>query len=175
MADVAHVNQADVLQAIRNRICEQLPHFFSDVNVYVDDQPLPSNDRVPDFMHCISVCPSDGNFEGNAPCDIREAFGIDVTVMKRDPIDQPGRLDVAFVDDEHGLIRFFKPALMTALLIDQDPTTGSRRRWMPTTADGLEMLAEDLKIVGFTSPKRVESWPMLAMTLHLNTTILWAI
>lgn len=176
---IAQVSQVDVLKAFRNRLLDQIPDFFGPDNLYFDDAPLPRG--APDFDLCCSLAVSNGVFgtEGyerstQPPCAVVEAGHIYVTPMARMESEQPHNLNLSLVyDEDRGLISVIKPRIMSALLIDYDGSTGTRKRWEPKNSSGHSLFCDTLTLTGCTAPQEIESYPFLGITLDFRVNWVW--
>lgn len=176
---IAQVSQVDILKAFRNRLLDQIPDFFGPDNLYFDDAPLPRG--APDFDLCCSLAVSNGVFgtEGyerstQPPCGVVEAGHIYVTPMARMESEQPHNLNLSLVyDEDRGLISVIKPRIMSALLIDYDGSTGTRKRWEPKNSSGHSLFCDTLTLTGCTAPQEIESYPFLGITLDFRVNWVW--
>jgi hypothetical protein len=176
---IAQVSQVDILKAFRNRLLDQIPDFFGPDNLYFDDAPLPRG--APDFDLCCSLAVSNGVFgtEGyerstQPPCAVVEAGHIYVTPMARMESEQPHNLNLSLVyDEDRGLISVIKPRIMSALLVDYDGSTGTRKRWEPKNSSGHSLFCDTLTLTGCTAPQEIESYPFLGITLDFRVNWVW--
>lgn len=176
---IAQVSQVDILKAFRNRLLDQIPDFFGPDNLYFDDAPLPRG--APDFDLCCSLAVSNGVFgtEGyerstQPPCAVVEAGHVYVTPMARMESEQPHNLNLSLVyDEDRGLISVIKPRIMSALLVDYDGSTGTRKRWEPKNSSGHSLFCDTLTLTGCTAPQEIESYPFLGITLDFRVNWVW--
>jgi len=179
MSDVAQITEADMLEAVQNRLRDKIEE-YNETNCWFDDDPLPTRDDPGHFLFACSVSPVDGNFNqedqlGGSRCMLQESSGFIITPMRRYEVDYPQTADevmVAAPDD--AIIKKWKPAILNALLIDRS-SAGVVTAWEPTTAAGLLMLTDSIKAVTSGRPKRHQEWPILYCTMVFSCGFRWKI
>lgn len=165
-----------ILEAVRDRLIEIVPDFNTQ-NCWFDDQPVPWGNETPPFNVFCTVSPVDGHFDqekqiGGGICNIQEYAGFSVNVGQRNEVEQPKKLDAPMVRAERSLIRYFKPMVLSAILVDgSDPA--NRQDWMPKDRDGNLLLTDKIRAVRSVSPKRLENWPLLLMSIEFLAAWRW--
>lgn len=175
--EIALATQADILEAIRQRVIFKCPNVFNETNVYVDDEPLPGGNSQPTWDYACSVSMTDGNFNqeaqiGGSRCQIQETSSAHVCVMQHFGEDDPERLDNAIIGQRRSMLRFYKPLLMSAILVDR-LASGAKVPWIPSNQSGQSLLVDGIRIANCQGPHRHSQWPMLYMNLTFVVTWNW--
>lgn len=135
-----------ILEVIQRQLLEKLPG-FTEETCFISDDPVPLTAPADTF---ITIWTGDTDFpeeyfSGGGTDQLTEAAPIVVTAYRRALADPPNVAQNVIADHEEGLLGYYKPALLRALLKDE---------WSPTF-DGAELLRDQLRPTGTNGPRSV--------------------
>ena len=176
---VGQTNDSEILTIIRDRLIARIPDFSTD-NCWIDDAPIPPGDDPPPYNVCCTVTSHDSEFDAAqqlqaSPCNLIEHGAIEIAVLRRMALDRPKKLDQIMLEEDRSLVGYFKPLVLQTLLLDSVTSGGNtiKRPWMPLNPRGSLLFADSLKVKKYSSPRRINDWPVLVMTLLFTASWRW--
>lgn len=168
---IGYTTDYELLLAYKARLVDQIP-FFTNVNTWIDDAPLPADDPK-DVMYGCSLSLTDSTFQmlGNNPCHTAESVGVVVTPMRRLPDEANPRLDMSIAGDERPFSLLRAKQLILSAILKKSPETFEG--WKPTDADGNLVLLDHIAVVTATAPRRAEDWPLLFLSITFQNEFQW--
>jgi hypothetical protein len=125
-----YAEQADILEAIQERIVDKFPEFNLDSNCFVSDVPEPMV-VPPSDVWCV-IAPGDGNFDegyqvGGGHEQVTEDATVIVAIGAQYAIDESGKLQRALLGRERGTIREYKREFLRILLKEWEPERANQQ------------------------------------------------
>lgn len=160
--------QDQIHAAIVARLIDRIPE-FSAATCFVSDEPYPGH-APPKSIFC-TVSPSDGVFPdgffaGGGTLTLTEQTEILVSVFSDVRLGESGHAASKIFHARHGLVAYYKPKILRALLLDWEPTF-----------DANELLRDMLSPVRCLGPREFNApgadQPWLQMTLSFSVSFDW--
>lgn len=166
--------QQQVVEAVLHRLRAKIPECTL-TTCFLCDQPQPV--VWPSGSHCVVLSVSDGRFPepfqaGGAYSTICEQFSVDLTIWVQTSLDKPGSFQVALLDPDCGLISYWKPALISAVLLDTDEN-GNPCAWTFVDEDGYGIWRNMPAVLSASRPMNDASGRWLGMTISFGFDIDW--
>ena len=150
---------------------------FNDKNCFVTEEPIPPETYFSQGRMVCTVCLGDGQFDeykydGGGANQLTEHVDLLVSVFTRTKLDQPPQATYALLDEERGMSRKLKPALLEALLVE-DPDADILIPWIPLNSQGQPFLRNPPFPRRSQGPRQLQGMDWLGLTLSFGVEFDW--
>lgn len=169
----SRATQDQLLRQIVRRL-RALIRGFTEATCFVADQEQP--EIWPSGNVVCTVCVAPGKFPeaffaGGGTSTLCEVASVKVSVWVRCKLDSPGKSESWVVGRDKGLLSYFKPSVLRALLCEDK--NGDVHPWEPCDEDGTKILRNQLAPIACTAPTPTADGEFLGITLSFDTTFDW--
>lgn len=161
--NIAKVTQENVLMAFLDRIRDKIED-ANQHNSWLDDN-LQLPEQLPQkFGYAVAAGPSQYDTETQETvCDVFEESSVLVSVFTSVTTDHVRHLEDVIAKSKISILKQKSKVLRAIIRASDEPN--NFMRWMPTNENGDWMLTELPKIQAATAPTKLQSHPMIELTM----------
>lgn len=166
----------DLLFAVKDRLHARISKLKEGL-VMICDEPVPPKAYFPAGDLACSLALTDGVFyKAKYDCgganQLCERKSLVITIFQRSNIDQPPRAEHAMLDKERGMLAKWKPAVLSAVLVD-DPAADLLAPWHPKNKSGQNILRGSIVPDRSQGPREMTEGSWLGLSLFFDVEFDW--